>query len=156
MARREPRRSLGPLFFAAPRKRAVPLHAEPAQLSAAQLSPLSVRLATAHTVAPTSRCKPTQTVGPPTAANSDLSQEISLPQEAKRPRAVTSRMLSVAAELGQQGRALAGNEARAEGPSGQNRLCRAEEEAVFEKPLKWPNSGIVRMKTSDLGKPETG
>ena len=152
MAKREPRRPRDPPFCAAPRRRQALPRAEPAATPAAQLSPLKLRLATAQTVAPTSRCKPTQTVGPPTAANSDLSQEISLPQEARRPRAVTSRMLSVAAELGQQGKALACNEARAEGPIGQNRLCRTEEEAAFVKPLNRPNSGKIRMKKSGLGK----
>ena len=156
MAKREPRRPRDPPFCAAPRRRQALPRAEPAATPAAQLSPLRLRLATAQTVAPTSRCQPAQTVSPPAATNSGLSKEISPPQEARRPRAATSKMLSVAEELGQQGKALACNEARAEGPIGQNRLCRAEEEAAFVKPLNRPNSGKIRVKKSGLGKEVTG
>ncbi len=156
IARRELKRPLDPPFSAAPRKAQVLPRAKPAVAPAAQLNPLKRRAATALPVAPSSRYKPTQTVGQPAAASFGLSREISSLQEAKRQRAATSKTLSVVEELRQQGKAFTYNKAKAEGASDLNRLCMAEEEAVFVEPLPGPNSGIVRMKLSNLGKEVTG
>ncbi len=95
MARRELKRPLDPPFSAAPRKAQVLPRAKPAVAPAAQLNPLKRRAATALPVAPTSRYKPTQTVGQPATASFGLSKEISSLQEAKRQRAATSKTLSV-------------------------------------------------------------